>query len=109
MEIKKTATYTLICCENSVQEFFDEFSKKYAQLAKEHIIIHFSEKINTEIKDLLLFLKISLKHRTNGFSFIIICNRITIDLVPDELNVVPTFTEALDMLEMDAIERDLGF
>ena len=34
---------------------------------------------------------------------------IDIDDIPEELSVVPTFIEALDMLEMDAIERDLGF
>ena len=31
------------------------------------------------------------------------------DKIPDELNVVPTLIEAEDLLEMEAIERDLGF
>ena len=34
---------------------------------------------------------------------------IEIDEIPDELSIVPTLTEALDILEMEAIERDLGF
>ncbi|MBI9040698.1 ribonuclease Z [Lutibacter sp.] len=110
MDIKKTDAYTLIkSTEDSVKEFVDCFKQNYLQLSEKHIIIDFSEKINTEIKDLLLFLKISSKHRTNGYSFVIICNGIEIDDIPDEINVVPTFTEALDILEMDAIERDLGF
>jgi len=40
---------------------------------------------------------------------VIISKGINIDKIPEELNVVPTFTEATDILEMDAIERDLGF
>ena len=42
-------------------------------------------------------------------SFVVICNGIDIDDVPDEINVVPTLQEAEDVLEMEAIERDLGF
>ncbi|SFS80600.1 hypothetical protein [Lutibacter maritimus] len=110
MKIKKTASYThIISTENSVVEFVTNFNEKYSQLSEQHLIIDFSEKINIEIKDLLLFLKTSLKHQTNGFSFVIISNGIDIDDIPDEINVVPTFIEALDILEMDAIERDLGF
>lgn len=110
MEIKKTEAYSLLkFTENSVKEFFGNFKNNYHQFTDEHIIIDFSEKINIEIQDLLLFLKISSKHQINGYSFVIICNGIEIDDIPDEINIVPTFTEALDILEMDAIERDLGF
>ena len=49
------------------------------------------------------------QHRKNGASFVLVCNGINIDEIPDEMNIIPTFTEALDILEMDAIERDLGF
>ncbi|WP_372744728.1 ribonuclease Z [Lutibacter sp.] len=110
MNFNKTDTYTLVkLTEESVTDFVANFKENYAQIADDNLIIDFSEKINTEIKDLLLLLKISSKHRTNGLSFVIICTGIEIDAIPEELNVVPTFTEALDILEMDAIERDLGF
>ena len=75
----------------------------------EHLILDFSGKINANLKELLLFLKLSNQHRKNGTSFVIIFEGVDIDKIPDEINVVPTFTEALDILEMDAIERDLGF
>ena len=57
----------------------------------------------------MLFLNLSEIHKQNGASFVLICSEINIDAIPDEINVVPTFTEAIDILEMDAIERDLGF
>lgn len=110
MIVSKTETYTHIKpTQNSVDQFFAAFKEKFEEFKNEHLIIDFSEKINIEIKEILLFLKLSVQHRKNGTSFVLVCEGISIDDLPDELNVVPTFNEALDILEMDAIERELGF
>ena len=90
-------------------EFFTEFKNCYKEFKGEQLIIDISDKINIEIKEIFLFLKLSVQHRKNGTSFVLVCKGISVDDVPDELNVVPTFNEAIDILEMDAIERDLGF
>lgn len=110
MNIDKSKKYTHIKSDqNPVQEILTELNNHYSEFKDEHLIIDFSENINTNIEELLLFLDLSTSHRENGTSFVIVCKDIDIDEVPDEINVVPTFTEALDILEMDAIERDLGF
>jgi len=110
MIITKTANYTLLELNgNSVSNFFTELKNSYPKFVGEHIILNFSEKINIEIKEIILFLKLSVQHKQNGTSFVLICKGINIDKIPEELNVVPTLTEAIDILEMDAIERDLGF
>jgi len=110
MEIKKTKDYSHIkFSKNDLENPLTTFKNSYPEIKSDHIVADFSDKINTTIEDLLLFLDISTKHRKNGTSFVIVCNDIDIDEVPDEINIVPTFTEALDILEMDAIERDLGF
>ncbi|MDD3723746.1 MAG: hypothetical protein PHW92_14925 [Lutibacter sp.] len=110
MVVTKTKSYTLIKpTQISVAEFFTEYKERYNEFEGEHIIIDFLDNINIGIKEIFLFLKLSEQHRKNGTSFVLICNGISIDDLPDELNVVPTFDEALDILEMDAIERDLGF
>ena len=110
MFITKNKTYTHIKpTEITVAEFFATFKERFKEYKGQHLIIDFSDKINIEIKEILLFLKLSVQHRKNGTSFVLVCEGISIDDLPDELNVVPTFNEALDILEMDAIERDLGF
>ena len=110
MIVSKKKNYVLIKpTQNSVNLFFTEFEKLYPKLLGEHLIIDFSDKFNTNIKELLLFLNLNNQHRKNGASFVLVCNGINIDEIPDEMNIIPTFTEALDILEMDAIERDLGF
>lgn len=110
MIVSVSEKYTLLKPRtNSFKQFYENFSKRVHEFEKEHLIIDFSEKINIEIKDFLLFLNISAVHKKNGTSFVIIYKDVNIDKIPDKINVVPTFTEALDVLEMDAIERDLGF
>lgn len=110
MEVIKKKDYTLIKnISNSVENLYKNINENFAQFTGQHLIIDISEKINTNIKDLLLFLSISTKHKANGTSFVIISKGIEIDEIPDELSIVPTLTEALDILEMEAIERDLGF
>jgi hypothetical protein len=110
MLVTKKKNYTHIKqSQNSVNLLITEFKNRYSEFEGEHIIIDFSEKINTRIEELLLFLNISKQHRNNGTSFVLVCKGINIDEIPDEINIIPTFTEALDILEMDAIERDLGF
>lgn len=110
MDIQKTEKYTHIKSGNdSTEKVFNEIKNNYSQFKNEHLIIDFSENINTNIEELNLFLDISVEHLENGTSFVIVCKGIDIDDIPDEINVVPTFTEAEDILSMDEIERDLGF
>ncbi|WP_457616192.1 hypothetical protein [Lutibacter sp.] len=110
MIITENKDYTLVKpSQNSVEEFYHEFKNKYLDFNNKHLIIDFSEKFNTTIKEILLFLTLSEQHKKNGTSFVIVSKDVDIDSLPEELNVVPTLTEALDILEMDAIERDLGF
>ena len=110
MIIEKKSKNCLVKPENeSVLDTFKFITKNYADFANYHLIIDFSKKINIIIKELMLFLDISVNHKRNGTSFVIVSKGIDIDDFSDEINIVPTVNEAYDILEMDAIERDLGF
>jgi hypothetical protein len=110
MIITKTENYTLLKPkEDSIKLFFESFKNKYTEFEGQHLIFDFSEIINTKVEDLLLFLEIGYQHKEKGTSFALVVKGIDIDDIPEEINVVPTITEAVDILEMDAIERDLGF
>lgn len=61
------------------------------------------------LPQLLQFLKLSNYHRSTKHSFVIVNNSIAIDDIPEEIIVVPTLEEAGDIIEMEDIERDLGF
>ena len=110
MNISKTEKYTLIKIENNlISVFFDDFSKIFSNFNGEQLILDFSESNKTTETDLKLFLELSNQHKNNGTSFVIICETVDIDNLPEELSVVPPLTEAIDTIEMEAIERDLGF
>ena len=73
------------------------------------IIIDFSDYNGEKTEKILLFLQYSKKHQHNGMSFVIVANGIDIEAIPDDMNIVPTLVEANDIIEMENIERDLGF
>jgi len=88
--------------------FFESFVEKNANFKKDNVILDFSGLINIDLKKILLFSQLSELHRNNDKSFVIVCEGLTYDELPDELVVVPTFKEAEDIIEIEDIERDLG-
>ena len=110
MKIDKKDTYTYITTEeNSFSEFYNAFLIEEQKLQKENIILEISNNINASIKDFLLFLRIAEQKKENGTSFVIINSDINIDDFPEDFNITPTLQEAVDVLEMEAMERELGF
>ncbi|MET2984209.1 ribonuclease Z [Aureibaculum conchae] len=110
MSIEKTDLATVFRNEKlSFDDFFSDFSKKYINFKNENIILDFSMTKGVDIENILLFLPIVEQHRNNGMSFVIILNEIEADNFPDEIIAVPTLVEARDIVEMENIERDLGF
>jgi hypothetical protein len=75
----------------------------------QNLIIDIQKYGELTLEQLLSFLKPSMKHYQKGKSFVILNDTINIDHVPEELRVVPTLQEAEDTIQMEEIERDLGF
>lgn len=110
MEIAHEKNHILITAtEKTFKEFHSTFVHQNLHEVSRHKIIQFSENIDITESDVSLFLSVANEHKQNGTSFVIVCNGIVIDEIPDEINVVPSLIEAIDLLEMEAIERDLGF
>lgn len=75
----------------------------------QNVVINLLDFTELNLSELLLFLKTSDQHRKNKNSFVIVNTALSIDDIPAELIVVPTIKEAGDIIEMEEIERDLGF
>lgn len=116
MIINKTDTFTILKTfdENSgkdiitIFDFFEEFNENYTNFKSENIILDFSRNISIDLKEILLFSQKSKEHKNNNKSFVIVCNGIKFDELPNELIAVPTFKEAEDIIDIEDIERDLG-
>tara|TARA_B110000240_G_C13421924_1_gene419859 strand:+ start:194 stop:526 length:333 start_codon:yes stop_codon:yes gene_type:complete len=110
MLIEKKENYTLINTdENLFSEFYMSFLKKEQGFEKENLILQISTDIKTSKEDFLLFLSIAEQKKENGTSFVLVCKTINIDDYPESFNIVPTLLEATDIIEMEAMERELGF
>ena len=110
MVIKKKEKYTLISSdENSFSDFYTYFLEKGNGLDKENLILKIFCEINISKKDYILLSNIALQKKENGKSFVMVYSNINIDDFPKNLNIVPTLIEAEDILEMEEMERELGF
>lgn len=95
--------------KDNVTEFAAFLEATYQNLKENHLVIDIQKYGQLSLEELLAFLSLSNKHRKSKKSFIIVNDTINIDSIPDELVVVPTLQEAEDMLQMEEIERDMGF
>lgn len=75
----------------------------------QNVVLDLLKYKNIKLEDLLLFIKISSNHRKTKQSFVIVNDALDPDVVPMEMMVVPTLQEGEDIVEMEEIERDLGF
>jgi len=110
MKVEKKESYTSITSdENSFTEFHHSFLIEEKKHQKENLIVSISSYYNATIKQFSLFLDITEEKRKNGTSFVIVNAEVDVDDFPDNFNIVPTLQEAEDVIEMEAIERELGF
>ncbi len=111
MKVNKHESFIVLEDEyNDVSQFASYLTKKIPQkFNKQNVVINLL-KYNTISQDeLLLFLNLSNAHRSQKKSLVIVNDAIAIDDIPDEIIVVPTLLEAGDIIEMEEIERELGF
>ena len=110
MKIEKKENHTLITSdEDSFKKFYSSFLKVEKEFKDEHIIIQISDDNSFSSENFSLFLDIASQKKENGTSFVIVSSSINVDNFPESFNIVPTLQEAEDILEMEAIERELGF
>jgi len=106
MKVEELKKYTLVTID---KDSFTKFRMCLHNFTSNHLLVEVSENLNMDEKKISLFLDVSADFRNNGMSFVIIKSGIDIDDFPESLNIVPTLQEAEDILDMEAIERDLGF
>ncbi|WP_026935312.1 hypothetical protein [Christiangramia echinicola] len=110
MKTSRKETFLLIENEgDSLTNFASELTKHHSDFQNDNIVVNLMTFTNIKSDQLLAFLEISTTHRNENKSFVIVNDAVGIDELPEELVVVPTIQEAEDMIQMDEIQRDLGF
>lgn len=106
---QKGHTITIKDTQGDLAAFLEKVSQTNSSFDTHNLIIDLSLHKSITISDLKLFLALSKKHKKAKKSFVIVVNDIDFNAIPSALTVVPSVLEAHDIIEMEEIERDLGF
>ena len=93
----------------TIVELVKKIKMLYSRFKDDNIIINLTSLRFLSTRDVVEFLQLSNSHRSAKHSFVLVSNTIDLDDIPEELVIVPTLQEAYDIIEMEDMERDLGF
>lgn len=110
MILSQEGNISVITQENAtLPELIKKIQEAYSKFKNDNIIVNITSLNTLSLQDVLEFLEFSNTHRKAKHSFVIISDKADLDEMPDEIIVVPTIQEAYDIIEMEEMERDLGF
>jgi len=95
--------------KTTIVELVKKIQESYSKIKNDNIIVNLSSLNKLSSHDILEFSEVSNTHKKSNHSFVIVTDKVDSDETPDEIIVVPTLQEAYDIIEMEEIERDLGF
>ncbi|MEJ6791162.1 MAG: ribonuclease Z [Lacinutrix sp.] len=93
----------------TVIELVKKLEALYPKFENHNIVIKMSSLRKITSQDIIEFLRLSKKHHAAKHSFVVVTDTINANDTSDEIIVVPSLQEAFDIIEMEVMERDLGF
>lgn len=93
----------------TVIELVKKLQALYPKFKNNNVIVVLTTLNKPGLQDIVEFLEISNTHRASKQSFVVVSDIINLENIPDKIVVVPTIQEAYDIIEMEEMERDLGF
>ncbi|MBW3519713.1 ribonuclease Z [Flavobacterium sp. NKUCC04_CG] len=110
MKIKeKGHTLVIKKSEDTITEFIAKVKTQYETLKKHNLIFDLSQEPVLELESLNQFLELVSMQTENKKSLVLVMSSVNYNDFDEELIIVPSVQEAHDIIEMDEIERDLGF
>ncbi|KAF2515750.1 ribonuclease Z [Flavobacterium foetidum] len=106
---QKGHTVTIKDTQGDYNSFVEKVTQQFKTFEKHNIIIDLSSDSELTENDLKAFLPLSKLHKKAKKSFVIVATDLDFNAISDKLVVVPSLLEAHDIIEMEEIERDLGF
>lgn len=105
----KGHTTTIRDTQGDLTAFIGKLEHEHKTFENQNLIIDISLHKGLKPKALDGFAALVKTHRKAGKSIVIVASELDFNGVSDKIMVVPTRQEALDIIEMEEIERDLGF
>lgn len=110
MILNQNGNFTTVSQENfTIVELVKKLQAIYPKFKNDNLIVLLSSLKIIVLNEVIEFLELSKMHKASKHSFVIVSDKIDLNIVPDDIIVVPTLQEAYDIIEMEEMERDLGF
>ena len=106
---QKGHTTTIRNTQGSTAEFYQKLNHEYNSFKSQNLIVDLSHDKSLTMDDIKLFSEMTKLHKKAKKSLVLVTDSINFNDVPAQILVVPTQLEAHDIIEMEEIERDLGF
>jgi predicted choloylglycine hydrolase len=106
---QKGHTTTIRDTQGNIQNFLEKITHEHQSFKHQNLILDVTHDKNVTLSDLKTFSDLSKLHKKGKKSFVIVAENIDYNAVSSNLIVVPSILEAHDIIEMEEIERDLGF
>jgi hypothetical protein len=94
---------------SDLPSFVTNLTKDFNLYDKKNLIIDISSYKNLSAKDVNVFLSFAKQLKKNKQSLVILIEDFDFNKASSQINIVPSLQEAYDIIEMEEIERDLGF
>ena len=95
--------------QNDVTVFLEKVTAQYNSFSSYNIVLDLSKNANVLLQDIKLFDALSKTHKNAKKSFVLVAVNIDYNKISAKITVVPSLQEAHDIIEIEEIERDLGF
>ena len=106
---QKGHTTSIKNTQYTTAEFYEKLNREYNSYKSKNLIIDLTFDKTIKMADVKLFVEMTKNQKNEKKSLILVTDSINFNKVPVNLIVVPTISEAHDIIEMEEIERDLGF
>lgn len=106
---QKGHTVTVKDTQGDLDSFRLKLTNEYKTFQEHNIIVDIKMYKTLSVAAIESFLVLSQTHKKIKKSFIIVTSESDFNAVSDKLAVVRSVQEARDIIEMEEIERDLGF
>lgn len=93
---------------DTVEVFCEKVTHDLTRFSTQNLILDISHS-PVSLAEIKLFTPLSKSHHHVKKSFVLVVKDFDYNAVPSQLQVVPSLQEAHDIIELEEIERDLGF
>ncbi len=110
MKVEQKGHTTIIKdTQGNFPNFIEKLTEQFNSFKEQNLILDVSKDESLTITDLKSAKDLVKKHKKEKKTIVFVAENLDFNKIPNDLLVVPSVLEAHDIIEMEEIERDLGF